>query len=273
MALARFLGGVTVVPLDEKLGRRAGALLAKTRSSDVIDAALVLVDADGDVILSSDLGELKRLAETADPHVDLVDVEPPSMRSSSRYALPVAADRITLNGLVEAPPEILTAPFSGTPCVAYAVTVLDESTGELLSADKDGLPFELVDADGTRWEIDPRRGKLEGFERASNAAGPGGASFAGPLKIPANRAVRILEQHVARGDTITVEGRLVDALVIESAAYRSTGARATKRLAPDVLRGSYRGAEPEPKGKAAWGLWVALAVVIVIVAGMMSRAH
>ncbi len=72
--VARLLEGVTVVPLDERLGRRAGALLAKVRSSDVIDAALVLLASDGDTILTSDGGDLKPLAETADLHVDLVAV-------------------------------------------------------------------------------------------------------------------------------------------------------------------------------------------------------
>lgn len=74
VAIAKLLGGVSVVPLDERLGRRAGALLAKTRSSDVIDAALVLVAADGDTIVTSDVKDLKPLAETADLHVDLVGV-------------------------------------------------------------------------------------------------------------------------------------------------------------------------------------------------------
>ena len=53
--LAAFLRGVAVAPLDEDLGRRSGALLGRTRKSDVIDAAVVLLAADGDSILSSDI--------------------------------------------------------------------------------------------------------------------------------------------------------------------------------------------------------------------------
>ena len=41
-------------PLDESLGRAAGALLGATKQSDVIDAALVLLAHDGDRIVTSD---------------------------------------------------------------------------------------------------------------------------------------------------------------------------------------------------------------------------
>jgi hypothetical protein len=72
--LAAFLRGVAVAPLDEDLGRRSGALLGRARRSDVIDAAVVLLAADGDSILTSDPEDLKRLAEMAEVHVDLVPV-------------------------------------------------------------------------------------------------------------------------------------------------------------------------------------------------------
>jgi hypothetical protein len=72
--LAAFLRGVTVAPLDEDLGRRSGALLGRTRRSDVIDAAVVLLAADGDSILSSDADDLEPLAEKAGVHVDIVPV-------------------------------------------------------------------------------------------------------------------------------------------------------------------------------------------------------
>ena len=73
-ALARFLPAVEVRPLDEELGKRAGALLGRTRRRDVIDAAVVLLAEDGDRILTSDVADLRGLAAVAGVHVDLVPV-------------------------------------------------------------------------------------------------------------------------------------------------------------------------------------------------------
>lgn len=70
--LARLLEGTEVVALDHDLGRRAGALLARTRGSDVIDAAVVLLAADGDDILTSDPDDLAVLAAAAGTHVELL---------------------------------------------------------------------------------------------------------------------------------------------------------------------------------------------------------
>lgn len=72
--LARLLPGVTVVPLDEELGRRAGALLGQARRSDVVDAAVVLLAQDGDRILTSDPGDLRPLSVVAGVEVDLIVV-------------------------------------------------------------------------------------------------------------------------------------------------------------------------------------------------------
>lgn len=72
--LARLLASVEVVALDDSLGRRAGALLALSCSSDVIDAAVVLLASDGDDILTSDPGDLVALADAADTHVELLVV-------------------------------------------------------------------------------------------------------------------------------------------------------------------------------------------------------
>jgi hypothetical protein len=70
--LARALGGVEVRALDEVLGRAAGELLGVTRSEDVIDAALVLLAADGDCIVTSDLDDLEALARAARCDVELI---------------------------------------------------------------------------------------------------------------------------------------------------------------------------------------------------------
>jgi hypothetical protein len=72
--LALALDYVQVLPLDEPLGRRAGELLAQSRTADVIDAALVLLSDDGDEILTSDEDDLRMLVEHADRHVDLIPV-------------------------------------------------------------------------------------------------------------------------------------------------------------------------------------------------------
>lgn len=72
--LARALAGVDVRPLDHALGRAAGELLGRARMGDVIDAALVLLARDGDVILTSDTADIERLAEAADCDVEIVRV-------------------------------------------------------------------------------------------------------------------------------------------------------------------------------------------------------
>jgi hypothetical protein len=72
--LARLLPGLDVVALDAALGRRAGALLARSRSTDVIDAALALLAQDGDEILSSDPDDLRVLVAASGVHADVVDV-------------------------------------------------------------------------------------------------------------------------------------------------------------------------------------------------------
>ena len=72
--LASLLAGVEVAPLDDRLGRRAGVLLGRAGGSDVVDAALVVLAADGDEIVTSDPGDLRPLAVAAGVHVDLVPV-------------------------------------------------------------------------------------------------------------------------------------------------------------------------------------------------------
>lgn len=72
--LARLLPAVEIVPLDEALGRRAGVLLGRARTADVVDAAVVLLAVDGDLILTSDPRDLRALAHAAEVHVDLVPV-------------------------------------------------------------------------------------------------------------------------------------------------------------------------------------------------------
>ena len=70
--LAKALDGIEVRPLDERLGRLAGELLARSGTNDVVDAALVLLAEDGDDIVTSDTEDLEPLAALAGRHVELL---------------------------------------------------------------------------------------------------------------------------------------------------------------------------------------------------------
>jgi hypothetical protein len=63
-----------IVPLDTELGKRAGRLLARTKTRDVIDAAVALLAADGDQVLTSDVEDLHKLLQELDVQVDIVSV-------------------------------------------------------------------------------------------------------------------------------------------------------------------------------------------------------
>jgi hypothetical protein len=63
--LARLLRAVEVRAVSPRDGRAAGALLGAARSSDPVDATVVLLAAPGDRILTSDRGEMARLAAAA----------------------------------------------------------------------------------------------------------------------------------------------------------------------------------------------------------------
>ncbi|MCY4639455.1 MAG: twitching motility protein PilT [Chloroflexi bacterium] len=70
--LARLLGAVDVRPVDDRLARDAGVLLGRAGTADPIDATAVLVAEAGDRILTSDPGDLRRLADTAGARVAVV---------------------------------------------------------------------------------------------------------------------------------------------------------------------------------------------------------
>jgi predicted nucleic acid-binding protein len=70
--LVRALAGMDVHPLDERLGRAAGELLARAKQRDVIDAALVLLAGDGDHIVTSDPDDIEPLALASERHVELI---------------------------------------------------------------------------------------------------------------------------------------------------------------------------------------------------------
>ena len=54
------------------MGRAAGALLGVAGTSDVIDAAVVLLASDGDDIITSDADDMTRLASTMDLHIEIL---------------------------------------------------------------------------------------------------------------------------------------------------------------------------------------------------------
>jgi hypothetical protein len=70
--LATALAGIDVKPLDEELGRTAGALLGATRMADVVDAALALLAVDGDEIVTLDTDDMEILVAATGQHVELI---------------------------------------------------------------------------------------------------------------------------------------------------------------------------------------------------------
>lgn len=72
--LARAIDGIDVAPLDEGLGRTAGALLRDAGSSDAIDAALVALATDDDRIATSDPGDIQHLVTTTGRYIDVIAV-------------------------------------------------------------------------------------------------------------------------------------------------------------------------------------------------------
>lgn len=72
--LAKALATMDVRPLDEALGRSAGRLLADARASDVIDAAVVLLANDDDIIFTSDPDDLGPLVEALGREIEIVVV-------------------------------------------------------------------------------------------------------------------------------------------------------------------------------------------------------
>ena len=73
VTLARFLRSkeVEIIPLDEELARSCGELCGASNTSDIIDAAVVILARDRrDAIITSDPNDLKRL----DPAAQIISV-------------------------------------------------------------------------------------------------------------------------------------------------------------------------------------------------------
>ncbi len=67
--LARALAMIDVQPVEVEDAQRAGVLLGRTRTSDVVDALLALLALPGDQLLTSDVDDLSRLVETQEVRV------------------------------------------------------------------------------------------------------------------------------------------------------------------------------------------------------------
>jgi len=70
--IARLLRAVDVRPVDEQMGRDAGALLSKAPTDDPIDATVVLVARSGDRILTSDPDDIGHLVSSSGKKVAIV---------------------------------------------------------------------------------------------------------------------------------------------------------------------------------------------------------
>ena len=70
--LARLLHGVEIVAIDDDLGRRCGELLGKARVADPVDAAVVLIAAEGEAVVTSDPGDILHLARFAKRRINVI---------------------------------------------------------------------------------------------------------------------------------------------------------------------------------------------------------
>lgn len=72
--LARLLSGTHVHAPDDTRARRAGEILAKTQSQDVVDALVATLARDGDAVLTSDPGDIRVLLAAANIRATVVAV-------------------------------------------------------------------------------------------------------------------------------------------------------------------------------------------------------
>ena len=70
--LAQVVNACLVDPLEERLAKRTGELCGMSKTPDIVDAAVVASAARrGDAILTTDPGDLRRLASHA-PQVEII---------------------------------------------------------------------------------------------------------------------------------------------------------------------------------------------------------
>ncbi|TDD65546.1 hypothetical protein E1262_24875 [Jiangella aurantiaca] len=70
--LSRLLRGCKIEPMSEQLAREAGAACATARTSDVVDATVVISALSrGDLVVTSDPGDLSHLADALNKPIRL----------------------------------------------------------------------------------------------------------------------------------------------------------------------------------------------------------
>lgn len=72
--LTRALRGIREHPLDPAAARKIGALLAGAGTDDIVDAAVIELAADGDVVITSDPDDMRRVAAAAGLRMGVVAV-------------------------------------------------------------------------------------------------------------------------------------------------------------------------------------------------------
>jgi predicted nucleic acid-binding protein len=63
-SLAMVLRGIQILPVDEVAGKRIGELLGRTRSSDIVDGHVAVMAVTGDVVATSDAGDIQQLLDS-----------------------------------------------------------------------------------------------------------------------------------------------------------------------------------------------------------------
>lgn len=70
--LARLLVGVDERPLDPQASRPIGELCARARAEDVVDCHVAVLTRNGDVLLTSDVEDLRHLLRTRDVRAEII---------------------------------------------------------------------------------------------------------------------------------------------------------------------------------------------------------
>lgn len=69
--LARLLRGTAEVGLDSRTSRTTGELCGVAKTTDVVDAHVALLTGDGDVVMTSDVEDLRRLLRARGIHAEI----------------------------------------------------------------------------------------------------------------------------------------------------------------------------------------------------------
>jgi hypothetical protein len=74
-ALSRVLSGCSIEPLDEQRARAVGVALGRSKTSDVVDASVVIgAIARGDMIVTADVDDVATIAAALGARVEVVPI-------------------------------------------------------------------------------------------------------------------------------------------------------------------------------------------------------